>query len=160
MAHPILEPARPANPEDWSEVFDAVHQFYWLEDHTLEDTMRAMREQHNFIATCGPRTFRLMGHGLPRLTRPNRKKQWISKLGEWNLKKNISSQEMEKIVQIQLERKTNDGKDTRFTVRGRPVAQENINRWQRRQKKDRLKEDFNSIPISPQTGKCLLAWHT
>jgi len=61
------------------------------------------------------------------------KKQWVSWLGVWGLKKNIASNEMSNIVRIQRKRKADDSKDTHFIVQGRVVAQENIDRWEKRQ---------------------------
>ncbi len=69
------------------------------------------------------------------LTR-RRRKQWVSKLESWGLKKNVTAQEMENIVRIQKKRKNEDDKDTRFTVRSRKVPQNNIDRWQKRSKTD------------------------
>ncbi len=59
-----------------------------------------------------------------------------SKLEQWKLKKNVSSREMQNIVRIQQKRKAEDDKETRFTVRGRSVEPDKIERWQKRQKKD------------------------
>ncbi|KAK0641816.1 ankyrin repeat-containing domain protein, partial [Cercophora newfieldiana] len=107
-------PFKPSKPEDWNGVYDTVYQLYFVEDCTLEDMMKTMRETHNFCAT---------------------KKQWVSKIGEWKLKKNVSSAEMGHIVRIQQKRKAESNNDTRFTVRGRAVAQANIDRWEKRQTK-------------------------
>ena len=64
---------------------------------------------------------------------------------------------MENIVRIQNDRKSSDGKDTHFTVRGRPVPQEKIDRYLRRQKRD-ASIDVMSVPGSPQTGKASSAF--
>jgi hypothetical protein len=78
------------------------------------------------------------------------KKQWVSKLGEWNLKKNVSSEEMANIVRIQQKRKVENEKETHFLVRGRTVAQENIDRWQKRQKTGPHEAN---MPACSQNGK-------
>lgn len=52
----------------------------------------------------------------------------------WKFKKNVSSDQMKHITRIQRKRKAEEGKETRFTSRGRPVPAENIERWQKRQK--------------------------
>ena len=41
---------------------------------------------------------------------------------------------MRNIARIQQKRRTEEDKETRFQVRGRLVAMENIERWQKRQK--------------------------
>lgn len=61
------------------------------------------------------------------------KKQWVSKIGEWKFKKNISSTEMSHVIRIQQKRKAESDKGTRVMVRGRVVPQENIDRWEKRQ---------------------------
>ncbi|KAK0705601.1 hypothetical protein B0H67DRAFT_387561 [Lasiosphaeris hirsuta] len=124
--HTSIRPTLQSKAIDWDSVYDQVYQLYWVDNRTLEDTMRVMRRQHSFSAT----------------------KQWISKLADWNLKKNISTEEMENIVRIQRKRKMQDDKDTHFTVRGRTVAQDNIDRWEKRQKKN-TSEDA-AVPASPQ----------
>lgn len=80
------------------------------------------------------------------------KKQWVSKLSQWGLKKNIGTKEMQKIGSIQQKRKLDDQKETRFTIRGRPVLQENIERWQKRQKFDpsQLSQQRTTIPNNSQ----------
>lgn len=67
----------------------------------------------------------------------------MSQLLKWGLKKNVGSKEMANIVRIQQKRKAQYDKDTNFTVRGRHVSQDNIDRWQKRQKVDE----------QPQTGE-------
>ena len=62
------------------------------------------------------------------------KKQWTDKLKDWNLKKNVSSEEMKNIARIQHKRRTEQDKETRFRVRSRLVTMENIERWQKRRK--------------------------
>jgi len=84
------------------------------------------------------------------------KKQWVSRLEVWGLKKNIASNEMSNIVRIQRKRKADDSKDTRFMVRGRVVAQENIDRWEKRQHKAPTGRDF---ALSPQPGNAPLDSH-
>lgn len=57
------------------------------------------------------------------------------------------------MVRIQDKRKAEDDKETRFFVRGRTVAQENITRWQKRQKTDISEE---TTQLQPQNGGTLL----
>lgn len=66
------------------------------------------------------------------------------------MKKNVDSKEMSHIVRIQRKRKAEDNKDTRVVVRGRVVAQDNIDRWEKRQQKASAGRETIS---SPQLGK-------
>jgi hypothetical protein len=47
----VVGPIKPSKPHDWNSVYDLVYQLYWIEDYTLENTMEAMRKDHNFYAT-------------------------------------------------------------------------------------------------------------
>ena len=49
--HVDVGPTLPSKPDDWNPVYDLVYQLYWIDDCTLEDTMKIMRESHNFRAT-------------------------------------------------------------------------------------------------------------
>jgi hypothetical protein len=57
---------------------------------------------------------------------------------------------MSNMVRIQGKRKAQDDKDTRFKVRGRLVAQDNIDRWQKRQK---TAPPENDVPAPVQDRK-------
>ena len=50
-SHAQPEPIMPSKPEDWNGVYDLVYQLYLIDDRTLEDTMKIMRENRNFCAT-------------------------------------------------------------------------------------------------------------
>ncbi|KAK0639905.1 ankyrin repeat-containing domain protein [Cercophora newfieldiana] len=108
-------PAGTSSFKAWSDVYDTVYQLYWVEDRTLEETMSILKHQYSFSAT---------------------KKQWVSKLDQWKLKKNATAKEMQNMVRIQRKRRFEEDKDTRFNIRGRPVSQCNIDRWEKRQKGD------------------------
>ena len=60
----------------------------------------------------------------------NRERQLKRKIAEWKLDKNVKGQEMKIIVQKQQQRRAN-GKETDFRVRGQPIAQAKIDRWQK-----------------------------
>jgi len=49
----LARSVKPFTPEDWNGVYDAICQLYFVKDHTLEDTMRIIREVHHFCATRG-----------------------------------------------------------------------------------------------------------
>jgi hypothetical protein len=59
---------------------------------------------------------------------------------------------MSNMIRIQQKRKADDDKNTRFMVRGRAVARENIDRWEKRQRRDPSKGD---IATAPQARKKL-----
>jgi len=85
------------------------------------------------------------------------KKQWVSKIGEWKLKKNISTTEMAHVVRIQRKRKLESGKETRVIVRGRKVTQENIDCWEKRQgKRQKTAPVEDPSPATNVDGKFLL----
>jgi len=67
---------------------------------------------------------------------------------------------MNHIVRIQQKRKADSDKPTRFIVRGHAVAQEKVDRWQKRQKV-KIPSDGAGIPMA-SNGKRNLAsreWH-
>jgi len=53
------------------------------------------------------------------------------KIAEWEVEKNVKGAEMKVIVRKQQRRRAN-GQETEFRVRGQPVAQAKIDRWQKR----------------------------
>jgi hypothetical protein len=64
----------------------------------------------------------------------SRERQYKTRFKKWKLEKNIDSKTMEAIVQKQKRRREDENKETEFSHRGRPVLQEKIDRWQKRQK--------------------------
>ena len=64
----------------------------------------------------------------------SRERQYKTRFKTWKLDKNVDSKRMEAIVQIQKRRREDENKETEFSYRGRPVPQEKIDRWQKRQK--------------------------
>ncbi|KAK3339691.1 Clr5 domain-containing protein [Lasiosphaeria hispida] len=103
---------QPARDEDWEPFKEAITQLYWTEEGRLREVMNIMQAVHNFCAT---------------------EKQYRTRFKKWNLEKNINSKRMKAMVGIQKRRQEN-GKGTEFSFHGRPVPQEKIDRWQKRQK--------------------------
>ena len=137
--------------KDWRDVYDDIYEIYWVQDRTLEETMQVMRTMHNFSATWVSHSCCLT---LTPADEDSRKKQWVTKMGEWHLKKNISTNEMQNIVRIQQKRKAEDDKDTDFTIRGRHVSQDNIDRWQKRQKCDASEAGKTTEPYLGTSCPC------
>ncbi|KAK3901056.1 Clr5 domain-containing protein [Staphylotrichum tortipilum] len=106
-------PVQPARDEDWEPVKEAIIQLYWTEKRELREVMKIMEARHNFYAT---------------------ERRYKTRFKTWKLDKNVDSKRMEAIVQIQKRRLEDENKETEFSYRGRPVPQEKIDRWQKRQK--------------------------
>ncbi|KAK0639385.1 ankyrin repeat-containing domain protein [Cercophora newfieldiana] len=150
MANQVFpKPIRPSKPADWMVLYDSIHQLYWIEDRTLEDTMSIVQDRHNFYATSA--SFHPACGNPALLTIRAGKKQWVSKLQQWKLKKNISSKKMERIVQIQRKRRDENRKETRFLFRGRPITENNIARWQKRRKKVADQRTVSPLPQAVST---------
>ncbi|KAK8079809.1 Clr5 domain-containing protein [Apiospora hydei] len=111
MAEPALLHStlkRPVCREDWEEQYAHIRRLWWDEDESLERVMSFMEKCHHFQATA---------------------KQYKTMLKEWNLLKNVPTNEMKAIVKIQTRRRP---KDTEFMVRGRVVPQNKIDRFVKR----------------------------
>jgi hypothetical protein len=53
----------------------------------------------------------------------------------WDFRKNVKSREMEAIIRKKIPRKTNEGKESAFILRGVPVRDAKIDRYQKRKRK-------------------------
>ncbi|KAK8042743.1 hypothetical protein PG994_013226 [Apiospora phragmitis] len=106
LLHSTLK--RPLCREDWEEQYPHIRKHWWDEDESLERVMSFMEKCHHFQATA---------------------KQYKTKLKEWNLLKNVPTNEMKAIVKIQTRRRP---KDTEFLVRDRVIPQDKIDRFVKR----------------------------
>jgi hypothetical protein len=59
----------------------------------------------------------------------NSKRQYKTRITKWKLEKNIKDVEMDAIAQKQIKRKSQEGKESAFRVRSRPVPQYKIRRY-------------------------------
>ncbi|KAK7981811.1 hypothetical protein PG996_009495 [Apiospora saccharicola] len=111
MADPALLHSTLRRPEcrgDWEEQKEHIRKLWWDEGESLDRVMSFMEKYHHFQATA---------------------KQYKTMLKEWDLLKNVPTDEMKAIVKIQARRRP---KDTEFTVRGRMVPQNKIDRFVKR----------------------------
>ncbi|KAK3322874.1 Clr5 domain-containing protein [Apodospora peruviana] len=106
---PRIEPRRDA---DWEQFKDVLVQLYWEEDKELPEVMEMMAATHNFHATERQYKFRLND--------------------KWKLEKNVNRAKMPVISQIRTRRRETENKETEFSLRGRPIPAEKIDRWEKR----------------------------
>ncbi|KAK8051258.1 Clr5 domain-containing protein [Apiospora rasikravindrae] len=131
MAEPALLHStlkRPVCREDWEEQYAHIRKLWWDEDESLERVMSFMEKHHHFQATA---------------------KQYKTMLKEWNLLKNVPTNEMKAIVKIQTRRRP---KDTEFMVRGRVVPQNKIDRF--------VKRTMGTAKASPSALSPITEHHT
>ncbi|KXX77024.1 Metacaspase-1B [Madurella mycetomatis] len=96
---------------DWEGVKDAIVQLYWEEDRCLPEVMGIMATRHNFHAT---------------------EKQYKYRFEKWKLEKYVSQTKMSAVSRIRNKRCLNEQKETEFSLRGRPIPPEKIDRWEKR----------------------------
>ena len=97
---------------DWARIKPVFETMYIDDDLTLDDVMVELRVKYGFRAT---------------------KQMCKRRIRQWKLRKNLSVYEVEAILGIQALRQA-AGKDTLFTLRGRPVAMRTGYRFQRHRK--------------------------
>ncbi|CAM1501680.1 Fc.00g036640.m01.CDS01 [Cosmosporella sp. VM-42] len=110
----VAKPTRPGSTQDWEDRRAIITELYWNEDKGLQEVIKIMKVAHGFSAT-------------PR--------QYKTQFSRWKIEKNVKTHEMMAIVHIQDRRRDIEDKDTLFKVRGRPVEQEKIDRFAKRQKR-------------------------
>jgi len=110
---------RPTKPEDWEPYRAMIAHLY--NTMKLKDVMTEMEVQYSFKAT---------------------EKQYKTQLKKWNLDtKYTRSGEYTAMIAIQR-RRERENKQTRFSLRGRPVDPRDITRFEKRaQKKGLLKDN-------------------
>ncbi|KAK0636507.1 Clr5 domain-containing protein [Bombardia bombarda] len=112
---------RPTKPEDWEPYRDVIAHLY--NTMKLKDVMTEMQARHHFKAT---------------------EKQYKTQLKKWNLdtKYTKASEYMAMIKLKRMRESENPPKQTRFTLRGRPVDPKDITRFEKRAlKKGMIKGD-------------------
>ncbi|KAK1772119.1 Clr5 domain-containing protein [Phialemonium atrogriseum] len=107
---PLHQTIQPRSDKEWDDRRLIIETLYWTENKTLPVVMRIMKHDHGFDGTG---------------------KQYKRQFARWGIEKNVKSDEMRKIMQIQ-ERRLLEGKETQFTVRNRPVPDNNIKRFAKR----------------------------
>jgi len=81
-------------------------------------------------------------------------KQYKDRIKKWGLNKHIQKDEMEAMIRIRRERKTTSNKETLFFLRGRPVNEEKIDRYEKEHPAETVADgdmdvdmDETSVPI-------------
>ncbi|KAI6255975.1 hypothetical protein MCOR07_002533 [Pyricularia oryzae] len=109
-------PVRPRTDDDWEAWRTQIEHYYHDQDCELNELISKMKE-----------------HGLW-----GTRKQYMNRLKQWGMLKNIKAEEYEAIVQIRARRQAL-GKQTAFVVRKRPVSKSKIDRYVRRSRSRRKK---------------------
>ncbi|ETI22127.1 hypothetical protein G647_06199 [Cladophialophora carrionii CBS 160.54] len=115
----------PQEEQDWDKVKDVITRLYQDEGLTLVELQRNLLKHHNFKATT---------------------KQWKSRITRWGLSKNNRQHEAEAVLLKKQARKV-QGKETKFSVRGRNVDIARIQRYAKRKRLDLSSIDEASSPI-------------
>jgi hypothetical protein len=126
-----LKPVQPQSAQDWEVRRLIIEELYWTDDRKLPEVMDIMKTMYNFSATYSILT---SCDGDMVVDSRYRKKQYKDQFKRWNFEKNIKTDEMKAIIRIRRRRRDNEDKDTQFRLRQRPVLQEKINRFVKRQK--------------------------
>jgi hypothetical protein len=85
--------------------------------------------------------------------RRSRTKQYKNRFKKWELNKNVGGEKMRAISEIQKRRRQNENKETEFSLRNKPVPQEKIQRWQKRQ----IPQEEEALsPNMSVAGSCIL----
>ncbi|KAJ3488916.1 hypothetical protein NLG97_g6100 [Lecanicillium saksenae] len=96
--------------EEWDKHKPIIEGLYLDKKRRVEDIVKFMRDNHEFDASA---------------------KQYRTRFKKWQFHKNLNSNEMRKIIQIQRRRKEEEGKDSHFYVRKRLVPEHKIARYDR-----------------------------
>jgi hypothetical protein len=82
------------------------------------------------------RMFSYVGAHAPLLMLRDSEKQYKTRFRKWNLKKYVTSREMDAIVRKRQNRREREGRQTDFKLRGLPVTEAKIQRTIKRRKLD------------------------
>lgn len=112
---------------EWEAQRAEITRLYTFENLTLKDVVEIMKVQYSFSARWVPFTIRWQSFFLILLAYSER--QYKSRIAQWGLDKKVKQSEMKAIIRIEWKRKTQEGKDTCFRVRKRPVDPKKIKRF-------------------------------
>ncbi|KAK6535507.1 hypothetical protein TWF694_001962 [Orbilia ellipsospora] len=104
--------ARAISTIEWGTHKDDFIKLYVEKDMPLHKCMEAMERDYGFIAN---------------------RRQYLRKIRDWNIDKNIKGGEMRVALRKVLERWVKEGKDTRVEIRGVEVTKDQIKRFLRRE---------------------------
>ncbi|KAK6525996.1 hypothetical protein TWF281_011037 [Arthrobotrys megalospora] len=97
---------------EWHIVRDAFTELYIGQNKPLHICMELMESQHGFVAT---------------------RRQYLGKIREWDIDKNVKGSEMKVVTRKVLERWVYEGKDTTIEIRGTVVSRDQLKRFLRRE---------------------------
>ena len=98
-----------------------VHTHYILEDKSLSDVIKYMKEKHNFHATWASNSLSLDFRWLM----ASRKSQYERQLDKWKFRKNLTSDEWEFAIGRMNKRKQ-EGKENELFIDGFKVPKKRI----------------------------------
>jgi hypothetical protein len=99
------------SPEEWEHQKALIERLYLDEDKTVEETMRYLKDEKNFVV--GERKFKMQ-------------------LKEWGFDKNIKSSVMQLMLAKATKRKLEEDKDTKFRYKGRDILPERFSHYAKR----------------------------
>lgn len=126
-----LKPVQPQSARDWEVRRPIIEVLYWTDGRKLPEVMDIMKAMYNFSATY---SIPASCDGYRVIDSRYRKKQYKDQFKRWNFEKNVKADKMKAIIRIRKRRRDDEDKDTQFRLRQRPVPQEKINRFVKRQK--------------------------
>jgi hypothetical protein len=114
--------------EEWDAHRDLFTRYYIVQDKPLSEVKVIMESQHGFRATYVLVVFPINCLNNRRFS----ERQYKRKIAAWKLEKNIKDADMKVMLRKQLKRKVEDGKESEFSVNGRPVPPQKMNRFVQR----------------------------
>ncbi|TKA70412.1 hypothetical protein B0A49_06210 [Cryomyces minteri] len=120
--HESTIPAVKHSKEEWDSHRETITALYLVNDKGLKEVQDIMYTQHGFPAT---------------------ERQYLRKINEWNITKNIKDADMRIIYRKFLMRRI-EGKDTKFVVHGREVDIRKMHRFV--QRKGISAADLSELP--------------
>ncbi|KAF3938370.1 hypothetical protein ABW19_dt0206397 [Dactylella cylindrospora] len=112
--------SRQISQKEWERQKDNFIELYIRKNLPIENCIALMEIRHGFVAS---------------------KRQYLRKIREWNIDKNIKAKEMRVAVRKVIERTINSGKDTNIEVRGVPISRDQMKRFIRRDVSKNTSED-------------------
>ncbi|KAF3934989.1 hypothetical protein ABW20_dc0100127 [Dactylellina cionopaga] len=103
---------RAIGPREWQMYKKSFVRYYVDEKLPLAKCMDIMKNKHKFIAS---------------------RRQYLAKVREWDIDKNVKTAEMKAAVRKTLQRWADEGKDTVIQVRGVDISKDKLKRFLRRE---------------------------
>ncbi|KAK6533738.1 hypothetical protein TWF694_002669 [Orbilia ellipsospora] len=130
-----MPPQRPEKRErerviplwQWERHKEKFIELYSNQKLPLAECINIMETQHSFTAS---------------------RRQYLAKIRDWNIDKNIKPGEMRVAVRKVLERWVNEGKDTSITVRGVTLTRDKLKRFLRREESKLPHQEKDEVDLS------------